>query len=300
VAVALLLFIALSLSSAHFLTKSNLLNVGDQWAPIAVMAVGGTFVVIVGGFDLSIGAIYLVAGVITVQVAGSNLGVLGIAAGVAAGTAMGALNGLLISVGRLNDFVVTIGSSIVFGGLAEVLTNGETATSTSTALTDIGFSQPLGVPLSIFVAAVVILLSSVALSRTTFGSRLYAAGGNRVAARLSGLRVGGLRVSAYALSGLGGGIAAAIVVSQTQSAQAVQGDTAFNVWTAILLGGNALGGGRGAIWRTVIGVLLLALIRNGFDLLNINPIYQQMATGAILLAAVTVDAIVRRRELGNH
>lgn len=288
------LFIALAIASGPFLTTDNLLNILDQWSPVCFMSLGGTLVIIAGGFDLSIGAIFAMAGIVAVEVTNATDAPIGLIAAVLAGAALGLCNGMLVSVLKMNVFVATIGSSIVLSGVALVITGGGVVTSSNAGFEVFGTSQPLGVKLSIWVMLVAIVIAGVTLNRLTLGRYIRAIGGNIEAARLSGVRTEVVRASTFVASGLGGGIAGAVVASRSISANANSfSGTEYDVWTALLLGGNSMYGGEGAIWRTLVGVAFLALIGNGFDLLNVNPLYQQIVTGGILLTAVALDMLIR-------
>jgi ribose transport system permease protein len=291
-----LLFVVLSLSSDVFLTKDNLLNILNTWAPTALMALGGTFVLLAGGFDLSIGGILSVASVITAQVANSASPVVAVLAGIGMGVALGLANGLLVTVGRMNPFVVTIGASIVFGGLAAIISRGFVIQVDTGSFTQFTQDSFLGAKLSVWVFLVAAIGCALLLNVSSFGRFTRAVGSNPEAARLSGVRVGWVRAGTYAISGLGGGVAAVIITSSGISANPAVGTSGiqFNVWAALLLGGNSMFGGIGAIWRTVVGVMMLAIIQNGFDLLGVDPLWQQTATGLILLGAVAIDAWARR------
>jgi ribose transport system permease protein len=290
------LFITLSVTSSAFLTSANLLNLLDQWSPVCFMALGGTLVLIAGGFDLSIGAIYAMAGVIAVKVTNDTTAPIGMLAGVLTGAGLGLGNGFLVSVLRMNVFVATIGMSIVVSGLALVMTSGSVVVTSNLNFELFGTTTFLGVQLSIWVMAVAIGISALVLNRMSVGRYIRAIGGNIEAARLSGVRTEGVRTLTFVASGLGGGIAGVVVASEAISANANAFSGAqYSVWTALLIGGNSMYGGEGAIWRTLVGVAMLALIGNGFDLLNVNPLYQEIVTGGILLLAVAVDMRIRHR-----
>jgi ribose transport system permease protein len=292
----LALFVALSVASDVFLTTRNLLNILDQWTPVCLMALGGTMVLIAGGFDLSVGAVFAVAGIVCIKVTNATSVEIGLLAGVLSGVGLGLINGFLVTVLRMNVFVATIGTSIVLSGFATVITEGTVQTTAKEGFDAIGTNEFLGVKLTIWIMFASIVVAAVVLNRTALGRHIRAVGGNIEAARLSGVRVQWVRASTFAMSGLGAGMAAVIVASRSLSANASGFEaTQYNVWTALLLGGNSMVGGEGAIWRTVVGVALLALIGNGFTLLNIDPLYQQIATGGILLLAVAIDMQVRRR-----
>jgi ribose transport system permease protein len=290
------LFVVLSISSAAFLTERNLLNVAEQWAPVGFMALGGTVVIIAGGFDLSVGSIYVLSGVVAAKVANGTSAEIGLIAGVLAGAALGLFNGFLVTIARMNHFVATVGTLIMFSGIAQVMTDGSIVAVTAGGFNWLGDTKWLGVRLSIWLLLVAIVLFSFLLSRTSFGRQARAVGGNIEAARLAGLRTDAVVAGAYVLSGLTAGIAAALVASRSVSASAnASTGIEFQVWTAIMVGGNSLIGGEGAVWRTVVGVALLALISNGFNLLGVSPTYQQVVTGAILLLSVGIDSYTRSR-----
>jgi ribose transport system permease protein len=292
------LFVILSVSSSGFLTTTNLLNVVAQWSPTTIMAIGGTVVLIVGGFDLSIASIFVVGAVVATKL--NSVGVPAVPAmlgGVLAGMLAGAINGTVTTVGRVNPFVTTIVTAIILDGLSSVITGGNLIIASSPSFTWIGQDSILGIQVSIWLLVAFGLTVSLVLNRTWFGRYAFATGGNREAARLSGIRVDLTTATAFAVSGLSGGLAGLIVASQTGSASTSlsSGTVETDVFAAMLLGGNSILGGEGAIWRTVMGAILIALIGNGFDLLNVNPLYQQVASGIIILAAVILDRWTRRK-----
>lgn len=290
------LFVVLSIASESFFTARNLLNVLEQWAPTLILALGGTIVVVSGALDLSVGAMFTLSGVSTVMLTNASGSiVVGIIAGLAIGTALGLANGLLSTAARITPFVATLGTSIAFAGLALWLTGG-----TFQVVKDPAFAfaskDLLGVNVSIWIALVVLGAVSFLLAKTSFGRYLYAVGGNVEAARLAGVRVDLVRVAAFAAAGLTAAVAALLMVSRSSSAgPADASGTAFMVWTAILIGGNSLSGGHASPWRTVVGVFTLALISNGFTLMQLDPLIQQVLTGGILLLAVGIDAWSRAR-----
>jgi ribose transport system permease protein len=288
------MFIALSFLSNVFFTRENLLNVLDQWAPVAYMALGGTVVLVAGGFDLSIGSIYAASAVIAALVANATSPIVGAISGVGTGIALGLGNGFLVTVGRMNPFVATIGTSIVFGGLAAVITGGYLVTVEDHSFGLLAETAFFGAKPSVYLFLAATLFCAALLNCTSFGRYTRAIGANVETARLSGVPTEIVRAATYGISGLGGGLAAVLTVSQAMSANPnTTTGIQFDVWAAMLLGGNSLFGGIGAAWRTVVGVLLLALIQNGFDLLGVDPVFQQVATGCIFLAAVAIDAWTR-------
>jgi ribose transport system permease protein len=290
------IFVTLSATSDSFLTLTNLQNILSQQSPVLIVAAAGTLVIIAGGFDLSVAAIVALTGVVAAKVAIAADPWLGIAAGVAAGAGLGLVNGLVISLGRVNALIGTLATSFIFRGLAVVVTSGLLVTVNDEAFTTLGQDEVAGIPVAIYVMVAFVGALGFLLSRTTYGRRIFAVGGNPEAARLAGIRVELVRVSTFALSGLAAGLAGAILASRVSTGQA---DAAtgleFTVIAGIVVGGTSIAGGEGAIWRTVVGVLLIALINNGFTLLGLDPTYQQIVQGAIILTAVAIDGWYRVR-----
>jgi ribose transport system permease protein len=292
----LALFVTLTFASPAFFSSSNLLNILDQNAAVGIMACAGTFVFIAGGFDLSVAAVFALSGVVAAKVAVSMGVAPGLLAGVLAGLAVGVVNGVATTVGRVNAFVATLATSIMVRGLAVLISGGLLITVVDASFRTLGTGTIGDVKYTILVWLVFALLSGFVLSRTTIGRSVYACGGNPEAARLSGVRVSLVRASTFAFSGLAAGLAGIIEASRVATGQADSGaGLELAVIAAIVIGGTSIAGGEGAIWRTVLGVLLLALIGNGFNLLSINASYQQMFQGAIILGAVGLDAWARRR-----
>jgi ribose transport system permease protein len=292
----LVLGITLSISSDVFLTSTNLLNVLEQVAPVGIIACALTFVLISGEFDLSAGAIYALTGVIAAKLA-PDLGswpALGV--GVLAATGLGLMNGLLVAYARINSFVCTLATSLMIAGLGLVITKGFLLAVPDAAFATLGTEELLGVKYSVYLFAAVALVCGFVLWRTKFGRWLFAVGGNSEAARLSGIDVRAVKAAAFVAAGFAAGIAGALVASRTAQGQADDGlEIVLFAFAAVVVGGTSVLGGRGAIWRTVCGVLLLALITNGFNLLGVEPIYQQIVQGAIILLAVAADSLSRRQ-----
>lgn len=292
----LALFTALSVSTDSFLTRANLENLLNQQAPALIAATAGTLVVIAGGFDLSVGAVAALAGITAGRLAEPLDAPLAIVVAIVASAGFGWCNGVLATRGRINSLIGTLATSYVIRGLATVAAGGVIINLSASSFTAIRDGFVLGVPVSIVTALVVVIVAQVALAATTYGRRLYAAGANNEAARLSGIRVSAVRASTFVLSGAAAGLAGILMASQVATAQASDAiGLEFTVLAGIVVGGTSITGGQGAVWRTAIGVLFIAAIDNGFTLLGIDPIYSQIVKGAVILAAVGVDAWARRR-----
>lgn len=292
----LALFVVLSIASGSFLQRQNMANILDQWAAFGLLACGETICIIAGVFDLSVGSIVTVAGVVACKVANSSSPTLGLVAGAATGLGLGIANGIVIDRTRINSFIGTLATSIVYGGLAVVITGGLTVTVLNSSFGALGQDTLLGIKYTGWVWILFAIVSGFVLSRTTFGRYVYAVGGNVEAARLSGVRVGVVRTTSFAISGLAAGLAGILLASRTQSAAANLGSgMELTAISAAVVGGTSILGGEGAIWRGVLGTLLLAIIGNGFNLLNIDTTYQQIVQGGLILLAVAADQLARRR-----
>jgi ribose transport system permease protein len=290
------LVIGLSLGTDTFLTTNNLKNVLDNAVAVGLIAVAGTIVIIAGGFDLSAGAIFAVSAIVGVKVSNETSALVGILIGLVVGCGLGLVNGLLTTVGRITHFVATLGTMIAYGGIAVAISGSGLVLINDPSFANIANKDVLGFHLSSWILVVVAVLCGVLLNRTVFGRHVFGAGGNLSAARLSGVPVNRTLIGCYVLSGGVAALAGVIVAARSLSVSATTGSNIiFDALAAILIGGNSAFGGEGAIWRTVVGVAILAVISNGFNLLGIDPLYQQIVSGTIILVAVGADAWTRRR-----
>ena len=293
-----LALVALSIISDSFLRFQNLANILDQQAGIIIVASAGTLVIIAGGLDLSIGAIYGLAGATSALVASSVSTPAGIAAGLGLGLAVGLANGIVVTRFRVNPLIGTLAMSFVVSGIGAIVTRGNlVVVFDHPEFKDFAATRIVGITSAAWMMIAIAIAIAILLARTTFGRYVYATGGNAQAARLGGVRVDGIRVATYALSGMAAALAGVIDASRVLSAQASSGQfLTFTVLTGIIVGGTSILGGEGAVQRTVLGCLFVALIANGFNLLGLDPFYQQITLGVILLLAVALDAWSRRAD----
>jgi ribose transport system permease protein len=292
-----ILFAVLSLTSDSFATRVNLLNILDQQSAVLIIAAAGTLVLVAGGIDLSVGAVYSLAGVVSAHFALHTNPVIAIALGIGVGLLVGLANGLITTVFRINALITTLAMSFVVSGFASLIAKGNLLVLfDKPGFGKLARTEWFTVKTSIWLMIVSVLVIGFVLSATTAGRYMHAAGGNAEAARLAGVRVNTIRVLTFVISGGAAGLAGVIDTSRVLSAQASTQDTtlAFTVLAGIVVGGTSILGGEGAVWRTVVGVLFIALIGNGYILLGLDPLYEQITTGAILLAAVGLDALTRR------
>lgn len=292
-----ILFIALTLGSDAFLSTRNLLNILNQNAPLAIIAMAGTLVIIAGGFDLSTGGIFSVAAVAAAWI-GLNIDpVLGLVVAPLLGLGLGFVNGLIVTGLKVHSFLATLATSLVFRGMSVLITGGTLISLTNnTTFHRLGRGKIWEVNYAIFIMLAVFGALFFLLNRSVAGRGIYAVGGNVEAAVLSGIRTARIQMLTFALSGLAAGIAGAITVSRiaTGSPQAGTGIELLAI-AAVILGGTSIYGGEGAIWRSFAGVMLLALITNGFNILNANPFYRELTTGLIIILAVALSAGKKRR-----
>ncbi|NSC24644.1 ABC transporter permease [Streptomyces albus subsp. chlorinus] len=277
----------------EFLAGENLRLILTQASVIGVVTVGVTFVIIGGGIDLSVGAVVALASVWATTVATQDFGLGGmLLCSVLVGLGCGLVNGLLIAYGPMVPFIATLAMLASARGLALQISDGRTQVVTVDAVLDLGVkdSYVLGVPPIVLVFAVVCVLGWLLLNRTTFGRRTVAVGGNAEASRLAGIAVKRQRLLLYLLSGLCCGIAAFMLVILTGSGQNTNGNLyELDAIAAAIIGGTLLSGGRGTILGSVLGVLVFTTITNLFALNNLQTDIQQIAKGAIIVAAVLVQ-----------
>lgn len=293
--IAAILIVMLSLLSDSFLTLRNLQNILNQNAPLAIMASAMTLVIIGGGFDLSVAAIFAVAGVTAAWVALNLDPYVGLLVAPLVGAALGLVNGVVITRLNVHSFLATIATSLVFKGVAIVISDGRLIPVRIDEFTWLGRDKFLGVFIAVYVLAAFALMLTFILNRTALGRKIFAVGGNEEAAILSGIRTDRIKIATFVFAGLAAGLAAAISVSRISMGQASAGaGMELQAIAAVILGGTSIYGGVGAVWRSVAGVLLLALINNGFNILNADPFYRDLTTGLVILGAVGISAAGRR------
>jgi ribose transport system permease protein len=293
--VTFFLVIAVALGNHAFLSFANIMNMLSQWAPAGLAAVGMTYVIIAGGFDLSVGAAFSFCAVVSALVAQDHTTALAIVAAVLAGAAIGLTNALLIAYFEVNPFITTVGTGFIVTGLI-FLTAGNTAfIVTDPTFGLLGSGRVYGIPYSGLLLIAILILASTLLSRSIYGHAIYAVGGNPEASRLSGLHVPLIVGSTYVILGALIGASGFVAASQLSSAQAsMDPNLLFDVLTIVIVGGTPLGGGIGTIGRTVVGLIIIATISNGFVLLNVSPFYQNIVKGALIVGALVLDSILKR------
>lgn len=281
----------------YFLTLSNLLNITEQTAIIAIVAVGMTFVIITAGIDLSVGSVLALSGV--TMASALHAGVpLPAALLVGAGTGMfcGLLNGLLIAQGRLPPFISTLGMMSVARGTALVFTEGRSISGFSESFRYFASGKILHFPMPVIIMVMIYVIAHVILAKTKLGRYAYAIGGNEEATILSGVNVRLYKAVIYALCGLLSGVAAIILTARLNSAQPIAGIMyELDAIAASVIGGTSLMGGEGTIWGTLIGALIMGVLRNGLTLLGISSFVQQIVIGSVIILAVLADMVLKAK-----
>ncbi|QIN79559.1 ABC transporter permease [Rubrobacter marinus] len=294
----IVVFVFLSFASPVFLTTDNLFNIGTQTAVVAVIAIGMTLVIITAGIDLSVGSVAALSGVlgVTLMVNAGLPPIVGIAGGILVGATCGLVNGLLVSFAGLNPFIATLGMLTVARGLVFITTGAVAVFGAPESFRLLGQGRIGPIPIPIIVILVVAVLGYVVLSRTKLGRYAYAMGSNPEAARLSGIPIKRYLTSVYVISGALAGLGGMIAASRVNSGQPNYGvGLELDVIAAAVIGGASLFGGQGTILGTLIGAFLIALIRNGAVLLNVDIFYQSVIIGVVIWIAVFWDQYRRRR-----
>lgn len=292
------LCVVLWVLTPHFLTVSNLLNIAQQTSINAIVAAGMTFVIISGGIDLSVGSIVALAGVAlgAMLQTGYPLPV-ALAAALAAGTACGMLNGALVSVGGLPPFIATLGMMSAARGTALVFTEGRPISGFDDGFRTLATGSIGFVPAPVVVMILVYVVAHLVLTRTTFGRYVYAIGGNEEATRLSGVAVRFHKTLIYGTSGLVSAVAAIVLTARLNSAQPIAGTMyELDAIAATVIGGTSLMGGQGTLAGTLVGALIMGVLRNGLNLLGVSSFLQQIVIGVVIVSAVLVDTFLKRHK----
>lgn len=285
------LCVVFSVMSPRFLAFNNFMNIMQQVAVIAVAAYGMTYVILLGDIDLSIGSIIAVSGMVAAQAFAMGFGFMpAVALTLAAGALMGALNGALSAKLMLPSFIVTVATMGIYRGMVSLPTNGAPAMIENDTWLAIGGESFLGIPIIIWIMAVLFVVNHIILSKTIFGRQVYLTGGNREAAIYSGIRVDRIKVIVFTISGMMAAISGMLLSSRLSSAQTNAGTGyELDAIAAVVLGGTSLAGGVGTIVGTILGALIIGVINNGMNMLSVPYFYQLIVKGVVILVAVWLD-----------
>jgi ribose transport system permease protein len=284
-----------SMLSQNFLTVDNLVNILQQSSINACTAVGMTLVIISGGIDLSVGSVAAFSAVVSGSAMAAGMHpVLAVGIGLILGAACGASNGLMITLGSLQPFIVTLGTLSLFRAAALIFTGGQPVFGLSPAFRATVASRVGGLPTPVIIVGFSSLVAWIVLRKTPLGEYLLAVGGNEEAARVCGVPTGLTKVMAYSINGFLAALAAQILIARLGAAEPVLGSLwELDAIAAAAIGGASLMGGKGSIAGTLVGALILGSLRNGLTLMNVQAFYQLLATGLIIIVAMFVDRIAR-------
>lgn len=313
----LLICLFLSFATPYFFTVSNLVNVVRQSSITAIMAIGQTLVILAFGIDISVGAICALSGSVAAVLMTSEVSILGVKIGpvnvfvgiliaLLVGIIAGFINGFITTKGRVPDFITTMGTLAIFRGVALLVTDGLPVPShlTATAVSGqippflvwLGSGDVLGVPAAGLVALLVTIVAALMLRYTNLGRFIYATGGNREAARVSGIKVDRVKIAVYICSGIACAIAAMVLVGRLNSANALMAEgEELRTIGATVIGGTGLSGGEGGVFGTLIGALIMGVLGNGLNLMNVSAFWQRILQGLVVILVVLFDQWRRRR-----
>lgn len=295
------LCVGLSIATDKFATVTNFFNIIKQITINLYLACGMTFVILLGGIDLSVGSVIAVAGCISAGMAtwvGLPIPV-AILIGVVLGVLIGVLNGLIVSRTNIPAFITTLATMNIGRGIARVYTDAQTISVLDPAYTFLGTGKIVGIPIQLFLIIIIVAVCSFILNRTQLGKHIYAVGGNKTAAEYSGINAKGVTLFVFIFSSVLAALAGVWTVGRTFSATMVMGQSAeMDAIAAVVLGGTSMTGGKGKISGTVIGVLIIGILNNGMNLLNIDSSWQYIVQGVVILIAVYMDYIKNGGSVG--
>lgn len=278
---------------AGFLDWRNIKIILEQNAVVGLVALGLTFVILAGGFDLSVGSVVGIGSVVAARLSGHNIVIVFIGA-VVAGVVTGLLNGIVVCKLRVNPFIATLGTGSLLLGAVTIYTHSSPVISNSTSFQTMGTREVGGVTVADWIVLAAFVVGGIVLAYTTYGLRIYAIGGNKEASRLAGMRVNSVQISAYVVCGACAAVAGVFLAAQSGSGQSdIGGSYTLTAFSIVVIGGTSLFGGEGAVWRTLVGLLIIGCLGNLFDSLALQTSYQNIAQGAILIAFTMLDAMAR-------
>ena len=287
------LFVVISCLNSSFIEPSNLKNLLRQVSINALISFGMTFVILTGGIDLSVGSILALSSVLMGSfIKSGNNPIVGIVLACVMGAVLGAVNGLVITKGKVAPFIATLATMTIFRGLTLVYTNGNPISSLTESEAFHSFGQGffMGLPVPAIMMLLMFAVSYFILHKTTLGRKTYAVGGNEKVSFIAGIKIDRIKIFAYTITGFLCGMAGAILTSRLNSAQPTAGTGyELDAIAAVVLGGTSLSGGKGRIVGTIIGALIIGTLNNGLNILNVSSFYQQVVKGIVILLAVLMD-----------
>ena len=293
------LFLILSLTTEGFFTERNIRNLLDQQSTILIAASFMTIVIISGNFDISISAIFVVAPLFALNIENATGNILlSVLGGVGLGVILGSFNALVVTYFKVNSFIATLATSFMFFGFGYLISDRSLMRPVTDSYQQIARTKFFDISSATWISLVVVIVASILLTRTRFGRNVFATGGNQEAARLAGINVPQVQAITFIL--LGAAAALAGIVNSSRSISAQPSDDfsfVFAVLTAVIVGGTSIMGGKGAIWRTVAAAFFLAFMNNGFNLLQVDPLWQRIILGLVIVIAVALDSWSQRKNV---
>lgn len=287
------LIIIMTILSPVFMTPRNIANVIKQITINGILAIGMTTVILTGGIDLSVGSIVALSSIVAAIFGKEGSGypiLIPIILGILTGTAIGAINGFGVAYLRIPPFIVTLSTMTIVRGVALLITNGVPVFGLSAAMISLANGTTLGLPNLIFFLLSTFLVVLFLLNATVFGKRIYAVGGNEIAARYAGVNARGIKTAAYTICGFCAGLAGVLVASRITSGNPTTGDGyELDAIAAAVIGGVSMSGGKGFLLGTIVGALIIGVVQNGLDILGISTYYQDVIQGVIIFVAVLLD-----------
>lgn len=291
------LCIAISMATPAFLSKQNVLNLLRQSSIIGIISAGMTFVIISGNFDISVGAVAALSGVIVMRLAttGTNLFLAIIAAIVVCAT-IGLVNGIMVAKVNVPSLIATMAMVTIVRGILLMITGGYPITQTIPMLDSLGNGYFLGIPMPVIVFILVVIVSYIVLTQTKFGRHVYSVGGNQDASKLNGINVDSQKIKVFIINAVLAAIAGLVLTGRLGTASPVAGDSYdMDAIASVVIGGTSVSGGSGSVLKTIIGVLLMSVINNSFNLLGIDIFFQYIFKGLIILVAVGFDSYSKKK-----
>lgn len=288
-----LIVIVITILNPSFMTTDNILNILRQVSISALIAFGMTFVILTGGIDLSVGSTLALTGAVAATMLASGMDpVLTIFAALLLGAILGAVNGVIIAKGKVAPFIATLATMTIYRGLTLVYTDGRPVSDLGNEITFqmLGKGYFFGIPVPVCTMILAFIALYVIMHKTTFGRRVYAVGGNEAASKLSGINVDRVKIAVYSLTGMLAALSALILTSRLNSAQPTAGTSyELDAIAAVVLGGTSLTGGKGWIFGTLVGALIIGVLNNGLNLIGVSSFFQQVVKGIVILIAVLID-----------
>lgn len=296
VGVLIVLLIVTTILYPGFWDVDNIKNIVSQNAPVGLVAIGMTYVIISGNFDLSVGAMAAAGAVFYASVGDDWPLVLGAIATIGVGAVAGCINGLVVAKWRVNSLIATLGTGAIFSGIVYLYCDSKAISVINPGFDKLGLATIGGFPWCGVILIVLLVVAGLVLRGSVYGRSLFAVGGSAEAARLAGIRVDAIRVSVFVLVGMCATFAGAILASQLSIGEPSIGATmALDAFAIVVIGGTSVAGGEGAIWRTAVGLTILSVMGNLFNALTLTAANQSIAKGCILVGALGLDALARSR-----